>query len=497
MIVEALKMKQATENHENLIKKAHEMTINDWEKCKTDHHRLAFHLDPPSNWMNDPNGLVYFKGEYHVFYQLNPFEAQNGLKYWGHFRSPDFIQWELLPPAIAPGDDYDLDGCWSGSAVDDDGRLTLIYTGHVDDKSPKEVQCLATSEDGVHFTKCQNNPVIASPPSGFSEDFRDPKVWKHHNNWYMVVGNGKDGHGQVLLYQSMNLVDWQFKGIMAESNGTQGFMWECPDLIQLQDEHVLLLSPEGMDGIKHKSIYITGEMNYETSKFTQHEYQLIDYGSDFYAPQTLKDASGRTIMVGWMNLWESSMPTQAKGWVGSLTIPRELSLNDEKKLIQKPVEELKQLRQKEHAVTVNDFTGEMTLEQELEFGEIQLDVHFSNQSTQFGLKLRCSEDGKEETILGIDTEKQVLFIDRAISGEGDGTRIEAPITLKDQACSLQIFLDRSSLEVFANDGETVVTTRIYPKQNSQSIKVYSNQSLQTTLNLWELHDRMIDLKIVK
>ncbi len=479
--------------HEQLIKEAHELSLREGEIGKNNPHRLAFHLDPPSNWMNDPNGLVYFNEEYHVFYQFTPDQPETGLKFWGHFRSKDLINWELLPPAIAPGEEYDLDGCWSGSAVANNDELTLIYTGHVDNKSPKEVQCIATSTDGVHFTKHQANPVVAGPPPGFSEDFRDPKVWKHDNSWYMVVGNGLNGNGQVLLYQSSNLVNWTYLGVMAEGDGTQGFMWECPDLINLGEKDVLILSPEGMDNIKHKSIYKVGNMNYETNKFEDEQLAMIDYGSDFYAPQTLKDGKGRTIMFGWMNLWESSMPTRKDRFVGSLTIPRELRLNDENKLIQIPVEELKQLRKnnKHYDLKVNE---EMILDEEVEVGEIEATFTISCESKRFGLKVRCSED--EETIVGIDVERNVLFIDRKKSGEGDTSMMEAPITINNIQVSLRLFVDRSSLEVFANGGETVVTTRIYPKQTSQNVKLFSENEIDLDLNIYELEDKMTNKKVI-
>ena len=481
--------------HEDLIKKAHSVAKEGFKKLKDDHRRLAFHLDPPSNWMNDPNGLVFFNNEYHVFFQYDPYTATGGSKHWGHFKSSNLLDWVLLPPAIAPMNDYDQDGCWSGSGVDHNGVLTLIYTGHVDNKSPKQVQCLAVSEDGIHFTKHEANPVVPGPPEGFSEDFRDPKVWKHEDTWYMVIGNNENGKGHALLYSSAELVNWKFEGIMAESVGDQGFMWECPDVVGFNKEHILILSPEGMDGVKHKSVYLTGDMNYDTKRFEQNGCYPLDYGTDFYAPQTFKDGDGRNILFGWMNLWESKMPTKEKGWVGSLTIPRVLKLNHEGVLLQQPAEELAALRKNELRRTVTD--KDVLVRDDFEFGEMSAEFKWEDDQNVQEIWLRVSKDRSEKTIIGVDPTKNILYVDSTVSGEGDDSRIEMPIepVASGNSYSVTIFVDRSSIEIFAEDGKKTLTTRIYPKQTSQNLIVTGSEHSPLTLTVWDLEDRMKNMII--
>ncbi|WP_235941330.1 glycoside hydrolase family 32 protein [Paenibacillus puerhi] len=285
-----------------------------------DSYRLRYHMMPRARWMNDPNGLIAFKGEYHVFYQHNPYEPLHGPMYWGHAKSKDLIRWEHLPIALAPSEVYDLGetrgyGCWSGSAVDDQGLLTLIYTGHVDGCMPEEVQCIATSTDGLSFEKLPDNPVIAAPLEEGGFGFRDPKVWRHDGLWYMVIGYGKDGLGKALLFISHNPRQWSYVGVAAESDGTMGNMWECPDLFPLggDGEHVLIFSPMNMDDTK--TMYLSGKFNYESGKLEVRYRERLDYGFDFYVPQTFQDERGRRILIGWMNNGEQRCRNKNEaGW---------------------------------------------------------------------------------------------------------------------------------------------------------------------------------------
>lgn len=478
------------------IKLAHKQALYDLETINPDSHRQSFHLDPPSNWMNDPNGLVYFNEEYHVFFQYGPFSTTEGARHWGHYRSKDLLHWELLPPALAPDETYDKDGCFSGSAVVHNGKLHLLYTGHVDEQRIKEVQCLAVSNDGIYFEKYEHNPVIAAPPtSKFSNDFRDPKVWKYQDLYYMVIGNTKDGKGQALIYSSKNLIQWNYQGVLAESVGDQGFMWECPDLLTIGDEHVLVLSPEGMENTKHKSIYLTGEMDYNLNKFHQKQVYPLDYGTDFYAPQTFVDKTGRTIMYGWMNMWESSMPTSESGYVGSLTVPREITLSNEGKILQKPVQELKQLRFGESKFSLSN-ENSVRLSKLLEYGELEVILKIKELNSHYKLSLRTSEDNSEKTVIGLDLKQKMLYVDRALSGKGDQSIIKMPISVTGDEYKLNILLDRSSLEIFAENGEKVITTRIYPKAESKGIHLFMDgENSAAQIKIWDLEDHMRNLKL--
>jgi beta-fructofuranosidase len=456
-----------------------------------DIHRLAYHIAAPANWINDPNGLVQFKGEYHVFYQHHPYSSEWGPMHWGHVKSKDLVHWNHLPIALAPGEEYDKGGVFSGSAVDDNGVLTLIYTGHVDGRNPKEVQCIATSTDGIQFEKFSENPVITSPSNDGSHDFRDPKVWNHENTWYMVVGSAKEGIGKALLYQSEDLRRWEYLGPLAESNGTQGDMWECPDLFPLDDKHVLIVSPMNMPN--HKNVYMVGEMDYKDGKFTRQSFEELDYGFDFYAAQTFQDDQGRRILIGWMDMWGSKMPTQENGWAGALTIPRELSLLSDGKLIMKPVSELKALR-KDHQrfQDVKVVEGLAQFLGNVHGDSLEIIAGFSLSectADEFGLKVRCNPDGTEETVITFNRVNKELSVDRNKSGKGDGGVSKTTVDITDDGLlQLQLYLDRSSLELFADNGRVVMSNRIYPSQTSLGVDLFARKGsvTLTSLDVWNL-----------
>ena len=201
-------------------------------------YRGKFHLLPPIGWMNDPNGFVYYKNEYHLFYQFYPYDSLWGPMHWGHAKSKDLIHWEELPVALAPSEVYDRNGCFSGSAIVIDDKLVLIYTGHVEEGNVRtETQCMAVSHDGIHFEKYAGNPVIGENHiKGIADiaDFRDPKIMKYDNHYYTVVASKtEDNRGQILLFESDNCFDWRFKSVLLVGKEDQGIMWECPDLFEL------------------------------------------------------------------------------------------------------------------------------------------------------------------------------------------------------------------------------------------------------------------------
>lgn len=206
-----------------------------------------YHLAARAGWINDPNGLVWFDGWYHAFYQHHPYSTQWGPMHWGHARSKDLVHWEHLPVALAPEGPEDKDGCFSGSAVVDGDTLALIYTGHKfhgdpgDEANLYQVQCLATSRDGIHFER--QGMVVDTPPG--MHHFRDPKVWWEGDSWYMIVGAREGDTGQVRLYRSADLRQWQDVGVLDEAESAMGYMWECPDFFTLNGKRVLMFSRRG------------------------------------------------------------------------------------------------------------------------------------------------------------------------------------------------------------------------------------------------------------
>lgn len=462
-------------------------------------YRLGYHIMAPANWINDPNGLVQYKGEYHVFYQHHPYDENWGPMHWGHVKSKDLVHWEHLPIALAPSEVYEKDGCFSGSAVDDNGILTLIYTANIFIDQEKDIldqsQCIATSTDGINFTKETANPVISKHPEEGSGHFRDPKVWKHDDFWYMILGTRKEDTGKVVLYKSQDLRDWQYIGVLASSDGTLGYMWECPDFFELGGKHVLLFSPQGMEaqGELYNNIfqtgYIVGDYSYETNTFESGAFTELDNGHDFYAVQTFLDDKGRRIAIGWMDMWESNMPTKADGWCGALTLPRELTLDHNNKILMKPVEELSLLRTTKQTICINKSLSESHLvETTQDLIELKLDFDLTKTSAKaIGLKIRGVS--QEETKIEFDIEQQKLVLDCTKSGkEKDGVRRTALKT--DKLLSLRVFIDRSSIEVFANDGEVTMTSRIYPTEERLGLELFTENG-DTEVNdftYWELKD---------
>jgi beta-fructofuranosidase len=486
--------------HDYLIAAADAEVKKAEEFASKNPYRLNYHIMAPANWINDPNGLIQFNGEYHIFYQHHPFGVEWGPMHWGHVKSSDLVYWEYQPIALAPSEPYDDGGCFSGSAIEHNGLMYLYYTGVVyvggvnrqNRHNRKEVQCMATSQDGIAFVKHSANPILPNPPTDGSKDFRDPKVWKHSDRWYMIVGSTKDLVGKVVLYESSDLVEWNYKGVVAESDGTQGYMWECPDLFPLGNKHVLIVSPMGME--RRKTIYFIGEMNYETGLFFAESTGEMDHGFDFYAAQTMEDQQGRRIMVGWMDCWDVAMPSQQGGWAGALTIPRLLTLDSKGKLKIKPVKELDLLR-REHRqfneLLISPDSTELLKGVQGDSLEIVADFDLmACEASEFGIKLRVSEDGKEETLIFYDRLKKQVVFDRTKSDNTENSGISAaPVEIREgETLKLHIFLDRSSVEVFINQGHSVISNRIYSSQDSQGVELFAKDGAVKlrSLEVWNL-----------
>lgn len=475
--------------YESLLQKA-DASVSQAIPKVDDTYRLQYHFMPQAYWMNDPNGLVYFQGYYHVFYQHHPYSPDWGPMHWGHARTKDFINWEHLPIALAPSEDYDADGCFSGSAVVKDGLIHIFYTGHrVIDGKAVQVQCRATSSDGVHFVKDPNNPLIPEfPPEGSSE-FRDPKVWYHDGLWYMAVGSGKDGRGKVLLFKSSDLKDWVYDGVLAESDGTQGTIWECPDVFPLGDKHVLIISPIGTD--TRSVMAFIGEMDYERGKFQPESVKKLDYGPSFYAPQTFFGTE-RRILFAWMDSWEIEIQSKKHSWAGALTLPRELSLDSYGRLKAYPLSEVNTLRTKQL------FVGGVALHNDVEdlpevdlenMGiEVILDIDLAETNADHvGIVLTDLQGGKPVTV-GYSRATNRLYFDADAGELGCKGSFEAELQPKQDSLEIRIFLDRSSIEVFADKGDASLTARLYPNSFKLVPKVFARDGnlVASKVELWSL-----------
>ncbi|MGH4051573.1 MAG: glycoside hydrolase family 32 protein [Clostridium sp.] len=448
---------------------------------------LKYHIMPKIGWLNDPNGLCYFKGEYHVFYQYSPLDAKGGLKFWAHYKSKDLLRWDDLGIALYPDSEFDRDGVYSGSALVEGEELYLFYTGNVKEEGnydylltgrQQNVICVK-SLDGINFGEKKLVLTNKDFPKNFTLHVRDPKVWKENNNYYMVLGaRGKDNKGYVLLYKSKDLVDWNLQSIPAGGLEGLGYMWECPDFFTLDETDVLIISPQGIPAKGylynniHQSGYLLGSFNENKKNFNYQRFIELDRGFDFYAPQTFKDSKGRRIMIAWMGLTDVaqySNPTIKNSWQHALTMPRELFIVNEK-IIQRPIVEMEELR-KNHIAIKTRINGEKVFK-ELKGEILELKLELEKLSGDFQLIMR------NDCKLIFTQEEQILELSLGNSGYG---RVKRIVKL-DKLQSIWIFSDTSSIEIFINGGQEVFTTRFYQWGEDEGVKVTCNGIV--SINKW-------------
>lgn len=450
--------------------------------------RPVYHLSSPVGWMNDPNGFSIYQKDYHLFFQYHPFSNAWGPMHWGHCKSKDLIQWEYLPMAMAPDQSYDAGGCYSGSAVESEGEHVLIYTGVIDryledgSHDYRQVQCMAKG-NGLDYCKYEGNPVIDGsglPEGSSTEDFRDPKVWKEGDAYYLVAGSrAADGCGQVLLYRSDDLKQWEFLSVLDQSQGKYGKMWECPDFFPLGDKQILLVSPQDMRASGYEfhngnnSLFIYGHYDKTGYEFEREKVVSADYGLDFYAPQTLLAPDGRRIMIGWMQSWDAKFMTDLLDWSGMMTVPRELTLKDGK-IYQSPVREIENYRRNVIEHRGKRVEGEAVLEGingrviDLQVDITEFDFHH--------FTIHFAKNQEYEMLLQYNHQRKCLTIDRTHSGLVRDVvcrrkMVAEPVVLETQkeVLKLRLLLDRYSVEVFVNDGEKVMTSVFHTPMEAEGI----------------------------
>lgn len=449
--------------------------------------RPSFHLSAPIGWINDPNGFSIFNNEYHLFYQYHPYGTYWGPMHWGHSKSKDLIKWEQLPTALAPDNEYDMAGCFSGSAIEDNGNHILMYTGVIDkskelgERHIRQVQCIAIG-DGENYEKLECNPVITDEmlPEGSSlEDFRDPKIWKDGNMFYAIVASrAQDGSGQILTFKSKDLKKWEFVSVLDKSENKLGRMWECPDFFNLDGRDILIISPQEVKATKdgfhngNNTAYLIGEYDKKNNIFKRENRAVIDFGLDFYAPQTFEDTDGRRIMIAWMHSWENRVVPNDFKWCGMMTIPRELNIKDGR-LIQTPVKEIenyyKNTIEYTNLLVEGDIELNGVLGREL---DLRLDID-ARESEEFEIKI--AKNDEYETIIKYIPKKNLIYFDRTYSGVyGDilHTR-EMKVSDNNKRVNLRLIIDKYSVEIFANGGQQVMTSTFYTPLEATGISFSS------------------------
>ena len=425
------------------------------EKRRQDQGYPTYHIAPSFGLLNDPNGLCYFNGEHHIFYQWTPIGPVHGLKYWYHLTTKDFVSFVDHGVAIKPNEDFDSHGVYSGGAIVIDNEVALFYTGNKRDKDWKRIptQCMAKMSADGNIEKAG----VLIENCCYTEHFRDPKVWHHNNSYFMVVGaQNRQKEGGMILYQSDDLLTWHHKGPIKTNYKKLGYMWECPDFFDISGQSVMLFSPQGVVSENdydfkniHSVAYIVGDnLNLETMELENHdEIKQPDYGFDFYAPQTYEDHLGRRILIAWVGLPDIDTPSVEHEWAGMLSLPRELKVVDGY-LIQSPLTELTALRgdpilvKDEHKV----LTGSFLLSVDVECSEFSL--KFGNESGDF---------------ITFSANQYEFTLDRTymtqLYAKSFGLYRKAPrICLKQK---IEIYLDQSVIEIFINNGRHTMTSRFF------------------------------------
>lgn len=455
----------------------------------TDHrHRPHYHLTAPTNWINDPNGICFHGGRWHVHYQYNPNGAKWGDIHWGHASSADLVHWRDEPIALAPSPGPDAEGCFSGSYALVDGTPTLYYTGYT---AERQVQCVATSRDLVHWTKHPERTIVEPPPGVEPQDFRDPYVFRDAVGWVMVVGASLDHErGQALLYRSDDGLQWQYRGPLFTADELRlGVMWECPNLFPVGDRWVLVVSHWLGLGVRA----FVGD--FRDDRFEPRAEQMLDVDAGAFAHLATQAPDGRTLQWAWINEQREQRLIDADGWAGALTVPRELGVDDRDRLTSKPVAELTALREAPADVQAAEpgpgSAAVPAVHHRFSGRHLDLDLRFDLVDREkVGLVLLASPDDVERTRIVFHPDARRLTVERASSSLEAGTRrqdVHAALELdRGEPLRLRVLLDASVLEVYAND-RVVITTRVYPtRDDSVHGRTWSEGRSRPVLQAWTM-----------
>ena len=432
---------------------------------KKECYRQRLHLMPPVGWLNDPNGLCQFKGIYHAFFQYSPFDAEGGVKMWGHYTSRDMIEWEYQGVTLYPDQPFDCSGVYSGCAFIEGGEMYLYYTGNVklEDRedydyinSGREANTvLVTSPDGMHFSRKKLLMRNSDYPSDLTLHVRDPKVWKESGTYYMLQGaRTKDDAGQALIFRSEDKINWQLDS-RVETEEKFGYMWECPDYFEVDGVKVFSASVQGLEGEewKDRNVYQSGYFLVDGDihgKYSLSDYRLWDYGFDYYAPQSFETEDGRRVQIGWMGMpdcEEYSNRTTDDGWQHCFTFPREVFVKDGI-IRQRPIREVEEIKilseETENYLETKKYT-------------VYEAVIFNIQKDQFRAVL------SDELVIEYKNKRLVIeFINNRNNKVSCGRRVR--YADMNTVTDVRILADESSVEVFVNDGEYVFSTRYYPEE---------------------------------
>lgn len=446
-------------------------------------YRQKYHAMSPIGWINDPNGFCYFEGKYHLFCQCYPYDSEWGTMHWAYWTSEDLVKWTWQGIAMAPDTQADSEGCFSGSAIIKEKQLFLLYTGVSPNPKGKgriQQQCLAWRSEEGKLVK-NDCPVITTDdlPEGCSPaDFRDPKVYQYGNQYRAIIGSQKDKQGQLLLFSSTDLHHWACEGVFFDHLQT---MPECPDYFVIDGSEYLVCSvilnkeeksqfPNGRPVLVFK-----GRTERDGTRFVAESRSFMDYGVDFYAPQTIVAPDGRMLMIGWQQNWTHLMPTSylGHGWNGCMSFPRELSVRDGR-LLQAPVREI----QRYYGVA-KTYNLAIVNRQKIELPsacDMCIELHGMKKET----KIRFFIQERDALSVTLSPDKGRMRVNYASAGypvedkkQPDPGYTETAVRITEGTIRLRVLLDICSAEIFVNDGEQVVSTRVFSKAPGKQIFMIS------------------------
>lgn len=462
-------------------------------------YRQAFHIEADSGYLNDPNGFSYFNGRYHLFYQWSPINyAEGNVWYqgWHHLVSEDLVHWQSLGPGIEPTSDYETHGAYSGSALDLGEELLIFYTGNTRNKhwQRKPYQIIARMDKNNRMTK-ELPPTIQGQPSGYTDHFRDPKLWRKNGKFYAVVGiQREDLTGAALVLTSEDSSHWQIAGELSTGLTNFGYMWECPDYFEIEDTAVLIFSPQGLapQGDKYQNIYQTGyiigqAISSENLTFSQSaQFVELDRGFDFYAPQSSHLPDGRRVLFGWMGLPEIQYPTEEYDYCGCLTCPRAITYRNGQ-LYQYPVSELNTLRAE--SITIHQNESYEIFKQ----SDMEVWIKQANHA-DWQLNLGFDEQFTERLIISFNHQTNCLYLDRSHLNRKLATEYGSQRCIFDNvgaSVTLRILMDTSSIEIFVNQGATAASARFFVEGAQRCLR-FDGQDQEMSGKIWRIKGAKID-----
>ena len=428
------------------------------------------HFKAPYCWINDPNGFIWYKGWYHLFYQCFPYSAHWGRMHWGHAVSKDLVNWEEKGIALFPSKTDDRSGCFSGSAIEYKDKMYIYYTGvNYTEEDPENINCcindtftaaqlMITSEDGIKFDNITDKKTVIPPIEdkkiGDKNHTRDPKVWRGKDAWYMVLGSTVDKNGRLLFYKSSDLKTWQYLNY-CEKDGF-GWMWECPDFFEIDGKGVTIFSPMGFfndrNGYDSVAVCMLSSFDENTGKMELSENcQLFDYGIDLYAPQSTTDKDGNRVVIAWARMPEAVI-TEKGEWCGMMCIPRIVDVKNNHVYI------------RPHTNVKNSFVTKLSAPKKS--GYMLKTTLKNGESINVGGYVIKRENDK------ITTDRSKVF---NIKGN---YRLIAETPVINDGYELEIYVDEHLVEVFINNGEYVISNVVYGLTEEITGKNYDLYSAQ-------------------